>query len=1527
MPGFAHSSWSHRIALRRVRSLVPAALALAAVIGAPMSVGAASPTPAPAPAFESACGPALPGHARCFTLRRTDIAPAALPAVTAGATAAPFVIYGYGPAQLRSAYGFASSGGSGRTIAIVDAYDLPTAAADIATYRSQFGLSACTVASGCFRKLNQRGGSTPPGVPPLGFQGWQSEIELDLDMASAVCPGCKILLIEADTDSMDDLSAAVDTAASLGAVAISNSYGADEWSSEASLDVHYNHPGIAVTASTGDLAYAGGVEYPAASPWVVAVGGTSLHSAANSRGWTETVWDTALSEGTGSGCSQYEPKPYWQLDSGCSRRTTADVSAVADPNTGVAVYDPTSGGWQVFGGTSASSPIIASIYALMGRPAARSYPSRLIYASASSAFNDVTSGSNGSCGTYLCQGAVGYDGPTGRGTPAGTTAFVPDVLDLSLGARTSCALTGAGALSCWGFGGSGEASAPAGTYAALSTGGSHSCAIDAAGAIHCWGDGSHGETSAPAGTYTDIAAGNTNSCAIDTAGTIHCWGDGTTGVDTSPAGTFAAISVGGAHACAIDSAGGLHCWGDNSLGQAAPPAGVFVAVAAGQSHTCALTGLAAIVCWGDNGSGRLTHPAGRFLDLDAGAGGSCAVNLNGSVSCWGDGSSGQNSPPAGIAARAALGATTGCEFPAAGIVCWGGNADGQAIPLFATTSLPPAAVGSPYAADVTLSTTVVPAPTFLVTGGALPSGITLSAAGHVSGTTAVAGPFSVTVTASNGIAPPASQTLSLAVGVIPGAPTAVVAGRGNASASVSWTAPASDGGAPITAYTVTSTTESHTCASTGATFCTVSGLTNGTPYAFTVTATNVAGTGPASDPSNTVTPDTVPGPPTAVAAQAGNLSANLTWVAPIVTGGVISGYTATSFPGGHTCTTTTATLCTVHGLSNGTPYTFTVTATNATGTGLPSDPSNIVTPAALPDAPTAVVAVAGDAQASVFWTAPAGNGSAITAYTVTSSTESHTCANDGTTTSCIVHGLVNGHGYSFTVTATNSTGVGPSSSPSNTVTPDVAPGAPTAVAAVAADTTAVVTWAAPVANGGTAITGYTVSASPAATGCVMTLALSCTFGGLSNRTLYTFSVTATNAAGTSPAVVRSATPRAGDTYIAVTPNRLVDSRSGIRLGLGASLTTGVPAEFHVTGRLPLDTARNIPAGATAVTGNLTVTRQSSGGFLALTPIRPSGTPTTSTLNFPAGDNRANAVTVSLSPTGTLWVTYLGAGSADVIFDVTGYFVPNTTGSTYVSVTPNRLVDSRAGTRLGLGATLTSGTPASFQVAGRFSGDATRNIPAGATAVTGNLTVTGQGSAGYLALTPVKPSGSPATSTLNFPLGDVRANSVTVSLSGGVLWVTFVGLPGTRADAVFDVTGYFEADALGATYFPLTPNRLVDSRPPTQTGLGGALTSGVAAAFAVVNRSVDVNLNVPTGAVAVTGNLTVTRQTSAGYLALSPTDPLGATETSDLNFPLGDTRANAVTVGLSPAGTLWVTFMGRGGATTDVIFDVTGCFMP
>lgn len=402
---------------------VPAILALVTAAIAP-TASAAPSTTGLAHRNVRVCSAPAGGDAACHAIRNDTVTSNGHVITNANPA-------GYGPADLQSAYVLPSAtSGTGKVVAIVDAYNDPNALSDVNTYRAQFKiptLAICTypspTSSGnnqpCFSKVNQKGQASSY---PKNNGGWAQEISLDLDMVSAVCPKCSILLVEASSSTFANLGTAVNKAAALGATEISNSYGGGESSSDLSYDANYfNHPGIAITASSGDGGY--GVEYPAASQYVTAVGGTSLTGAITT-GWSQTAWS-----GAGSGCSAYDPQPSWQksvanINSVCARRAVADVSAVADPNTGVAVYDSYTyqgvGGWLVFGGTSVASPLIASVYALAGNAVTYgSYPYNH-----TSSLNDVTSGSNGSCGTsVLCNAAPGWDGPTGLGTPNGLGGF------------------------------------------------------------------------------------------------------------------------------------------------------------------------------------------------------------------------------------------------------------------------------------------------------------------------------------------------------------------------------------------------------------------------------------------------------------------------------------------------------------------------------------------------------------------------------------------------------------------------------------------------------------------------------------------------------------------------------------------------------------------------------------------------------------------------------------------------------------------------------------------------------------------------------------------------------------------------------------------------------------------------------------------------------------------------------------------------------------------------------------------------
>ena len=374
------------------------------------------------------------------------------PAATSGPS-------GLAPADIQSAYGLPrlTATDSKATVAIVDAYDDPNAEADLKTYRAQFGLSACTTANGCFKKVGQDGSSKLPSADA----GWAEEISLDLDAVSAACQDCSIVLVEANSASDSDLMTAVKTAINLNPAAISLSWGGteDNTITGAGLDgvlQSAQAKGIPVTVSTGDSGY--GVEWPASSRYVTAVGGTTLTKSGST--WSEKAWS-----GSGSGCSKYEPALAWQqaipaLASACKMRAVADVAADADPNSGLAIYDtynscPFNGsilsflcsilsafglvqgatGWVQVGGTSLASPLVASVYALIHAKAltvSSGAPNQWPYANPG-LFSDVTNGSNGSCGTttVLCTAGTGWDGPTGLGTPKGSAIFSSSTIQSS----------------------------------------------------------------------------------------------------------------------------------------------------------------------------------------------------------------------------------------------------------------------------------------------------------------------------------------------------------------------------------------------------------------------------------------------------------------------------------------------------------------------------------------------------------------------------------------------------------------------------------------------------------------------------------------------------------------------------------------------------------------------------------------------------------------------------------------------------------------------------------------------------------------------------------------------------------------------------------------------------------------------------------------------------------------------------------------------------------------------------------------
>jgi Subtilase family len=489
-----------------VRALAAAVLGWALAAAAPAAAAPSTPSsPSPAEYTTSAlCSPPAPGFSGCLGLRLFAHRPLAHPGARAVAPSSPAtgtrattssalvegvppgaaverttpVEGSLAPSDILGAYGLGSATPpTPQTIALVDAYDAPTIASDLEVFSARFGLAACNEANGCFRKVNQRGARSP--LPPSGGaeeRGWAQETATDVELAHGICPACRILLVEAESNANSSLYAAELTAASLGANEISNSWGGEEPSVDSPA---FDQPGVVITASAGDDGYldwlsgarSSAAEYPASSPHVIAVGGTRLKLNATSRAWErETVWNdggwrNGLPEGFGAGgggCSASFAADAWQQSVadwsavGCgSRRAVADVSADADPYTGVAVYDSTeyegSRGWTMIGGTSVAAPIIASAFALAGGSHGAAYPAQTLYENeqaASATLHDVTIGSNGECrkrvnaetgearcaseelarscaGQAICLAGLGYDGPSGVGTLAGIDALLP----------------------------------------------------------------------------------------------------------------------------------------------------------------------------------------------------------------------------------------------------------------------------------------------------------------------------------------------------------------------------------------------------------------------------------------------------------------------------------------------------------------------------------------------------------------------------------------------------------------------------------------------------------------------------------------------------------------------------------------------------------------------------------------------------------------------------------------------------------------------------------------------------------------------------------------------------------------------------------------------------------------------------------------------------------------------------------------------------------------------------------------------
>ncbi|POM27037.1 Chitinase A1 precursor [Actinomadura rubteroloni] len=541
--------------------------------------------------------------------------------------------------------------------------------------------------------------------------------------------------------------------------------------------------------------------------------------------------------------------------------------------------------------------------------------------------------------------------------------------------------------------------------------------------------------------------------------------------------------------------------------------------------------------------------------------------------------------------------------------------------------------------------------------------------------------FTVTATTAGGTSDPSAASTPITLADLPGVPTGVTATPGDGTAHITWTAPADDGGAALNSYTVIAHPGGRTAVVDAAsTTADVTGLTNGTAYTFTVTATSEAGTGTESAESAPVTPTGPPDPPRDVTAVPGDGQATIHWTAPLSGGSPITGYTVIAAPGGATVTSTDTTA-TMPGLTNGTAYTFTVTAASALGVSRSSSASEPVTPGATPAAPTGVTAVAGNGQAQITWSAPTGTGGApLTGFTVTASPGGRTATVGGNVTTATVTGLTNGTSYTFTVTATNGAAESPASDPSGAVTPTGAAGAPGGVTAVSRDSGAHVTWQPPASNGGSPITSYGIAISPGGiTATAAGTSTSADVTGLTNGVTYTVTVTALNAGGSSE-------PSASTTVI---PARLPGAPtqvSATALDSRATVTWTAPAD---TGGAPITSYKVTasPGGTSVVVTGTTATMSGLVDNTAYT--------FTVTATNPAGEGPASGPSTPVTPVAAPGApgnvaAQPGDGKADVTWDAPGDPGGAPITAYVVTASPGEITTTVSGTSATLSG-LTNGT--------------------------------------------------------------------------------------------------------------------------------------------------------------------------------------------------------------------------------------------
>jgi alpha-tubulin suppressor-like RCC1 family protein len=1159
----------------------------------------------------------------------------------------------------------------------------------------------------------------------------------------------------------------------------------------------------------------------------------------------------------------------------------------------------------------------------------------------------VHSGGTVSCWGFNGSGELGNGTTTSSATPV-TVSGISNAVAVSGaidngGANgaydgSTCALLGDGTVECWGdnyFGELGNgtttnSSTPVpvtgiSTATAIGLGRDQACALLSDGTVECWGESS-GSTPVPVSGITGAAAisvGDRQACAALEGGTVMCWHDGTVwSLDGISNATAVATGDGSAFSCSILADRTVSCQGSNEWGQLgtgwAPSSGIpgrvsglsnAIAIAAGFDRACALLAEGTVSCWGYGASGRLGVSAtpvkvsgiATAVQVAPGYDDVCAVLSAGTVECWGYNGEGQlgngttsaskfmpNATPvtvSGINNAVAVGAGEDfeCALLSTGTVkCWGYNHYGSLGNGTTTDSSTPVAV------------TGISNATAIAVGG-------YSACALLSGGTIKCWGANFMGQLGNGTG--LDSSTPVAVSYITTA-IQVVAGWHGSCALLSdgtikcWGAPIGDGststsGTPVAVAGISTATQVaenlwEACAllAGGSVMCWGDNqkgeLGNGTVSGISLAPVAVTGI-------TTATAITVGHADACALLAGGTVSCwglnnqgdlgNGTWDDSSVPVPVIGITSATSISSGG------QTVCAV--LTGGSLACWGSDGWGKLGTGSTADSATPVGVVGftgmLPAGPTQICVRATDYQ----WN-----------------------SSDGTTCETLTVSTWN----DFAVTA-NPSSLAVVAGGTGTMTVS------TAIVSGSAESISLSVSGLP--NGATA----TFAPSSVTAGGTSTVTL--TFGASVALGTYALTVIGTAASVTRTTPIALTVPRPS-TYFATSPHRILDTRPTVKsgnptcIGLSGKFSVGVVRTFTVAraNYVGGGAAAAVPADAVAITANLTIVNETAPGVIDLGPAA-TASGSTSSLSFVKGDIRANNVTIGLAADGSLSAVYRSStpgATTDLILDITGYFLPGTSGAGYHTVTPGRILDTRptgsaGATHIGPLSKLVNRTVKTFAVSGvKPLGGASALVPAGAVAVTGNLTVTNATSVGYVSLGPTM-TANPSTSTVNVPARTNVANGVTVALNGGKLSVVWCGTAGSKADVIFDVTGYFTAAPGGLSFYAVDPVRILDSS--VNLGISGPFASRTAQLFGVGGSGA-----IPANAAGISGNVTLINPSTAGWALVSP-EIVASPTTSTVNASAGRSEANGFNVLLGSGGHVALEWAGTTGSTANLALDVTG----